>query len=431
MNIAILLLGCIADTYLMYLFFSHYFDEHKFLAESKIRYIFYIMFAGIWFVLNLLGNGDYNLFISAALIFLYVVVILQGKYGYKLLCYVLLFVIQFGCEFLFMLIFQPDAESYKNSSDTAFQIIAIKFLTYLIIILIAQFTGRIKAKISRKILLMYLCFPVASITVMIINFYAGTYQVLSERMKILVLFGYCFLFVGNIVVFYAFYLYSERLEETLEQQLVLTKQEADLMLYNKVMQMNEMQKELVHNTKHHLFLIRKYAAQNDVESILQMTTQLSEEIKENERMIFTTNSVLNDILNEKYAEARKYGIDADFYVEPGVIMERISPVDLSSMLGNLLDNAIRAAKSCIDKKIIKVYVYMQDVDGFCVVKIMNGYSGLLQYEDENLKSTKDDEGIHGVGIQSVKRLAEKYEGTLVCNLKENVFEAVLILSTVS
>ena len=71
MNIAILLFGCIADTYLMYLFFSHYFEEQKLLADSKMRYLFYIMFAGIWFVSNLLGNGDYNLFISAALIFLY------------------------------------------------------------------------------------------------------------------------------------------------------------------------------------------------------------------------------------------------------------------------------------------------------------------------------------------------------------------------
>ena len=141
--------------------------------------------------------------------------------------------------------------------------------------------------------------------------------------------------------------------------------------------MNERQKELVHNTKHHLLLIRKYAAQNDVESILQMTAQLSEEMRESESMIFTTNSVLNAVLNEKYAEAIKYGIRAEFYVEPGVVVERISPVDLISMLGNLLDNAIRAAKSCADEKFIKVYVYMQDVSGFCVIKVINGYSEAL------------------------------------------------------
>lgn len=431
MNIAILLLGCIADTYLMYLFFSHYFDEHKFLAESKMRCIFYFMFVGIWFVSNLFGNGDYNLLISATLIFLYVVVFLQGKYGYKVLCYILLFVIQFGCEFLFMLIFQPDAESYKNSSDTAFQMIAVKFLTYLIILLATQFTGRVKTKISKKILLMYLFLPVASITVMIVNFYAGIYQAVSVKMKIPILLGYCFLFVGNVVVFYAFHLYSEKLEETLEQQLLLTKNEADLKLYHKVMQMNEMQKELVHNAKHHLLLIRKYAIENDVKSILQMTTQLSEEIRENDKMIFTTNSVLNTILNEKYTEAIKYGIKAEFYVEPGVLLDCIPPVDLISMLGNLLDNAIRAAKSCTDEKFIKVYVYMQDVSGFCVVKVINGYSDMLLYEEQKLKSTKKKDGIHGIGIQSVSRLAEKYGGTLECTPKGKIFEAVLILSTVS
>lgn len=428
-NVVILLLGCIVDTYLMYLFFSNYFDERKFLANSKIRYIFYLVFAGVWFTANWMGNGDYNLIISAALIFAYVMIFLNGKYGYKMVCYVLLFIIQFGCEFLFMLVFQPDVESYKNSADTAYQMLIIKFLTYFIIILITQFTGRVKVRLSRKILFMYLCLPCASIIIMVMNFYGGAYQSMSEKMKIPILLGYCFLFVGNVVVFFAFYLHSEKLAETLEQQIVLTKQEADLMLYNKMVQMNELQKELVHNTKHYFILIRKYANERDMESILQVTEQLSQEIKESDRMIFTTNSVLNAILNEKYAEASKFGIETEFYVEPGVMVEQIASVDLISMVGNLLDNAIYAAKICKEKKFVKVYVYMQDVDGFCVVKVINGFSNKLLYKNNHLKSTKRENGIHGIGIRSINRLAEKYGGILVCTPKGNIFEAVLILST--
>lgn len=429
MNIAILLLGCIVDTYLMYLFFSHYFDERRFFANSKIKYIFYIAFACTWFIANLLGDGDYNLFISAILIFGYIMTILEGKYFYKLFYYMLLFVIQFGCEFLFMLFFQPHAESYKNSLDTALQMLAIKFLTYLIIVLITQFTGKVKRKMSGKILVMYLCLPIASITVMIVNFYAGTYQRMPEKMKIPVLLGFCFLFVGNVVISYAFYLHSQNVADMLEQQVVLTKQEADLLLYNRVMQMNEAQRELAHNTKHHLLLISKYASENNVESILKMTTQLSEEMKENDKKIFTTNSVLNAILNEKYAEAAENGIKADFYVEPGVNIEQVSAIDLVSMVGNILDNAIRAANSCTEKKFIKVYVYMQEIGGFCVVKVVNGFSDKLVYENGRLKSTKKEKGIHGIGVRSVSRLAEKYGGTFVCSPKGSVFEAILLLST--
>ena len=424
-------MSCIADTYLMYLFFSYYFDECVILARSKGRHIFYVIFASVWFVSNLLENGNYNLFISATLIFLYVMLILQGRYYYKLLCYLLLFVIQFGCEFLFMLLFQPDAESYKNSLNTAFQMIIIKFFSFLIIVLITQFTGRVKMKISRRIFLMYLCLPIASISLMIANFYAGINRAVSERLKILILLGYAFLFVGNIVVFYAFYLHFKTMEETVNQKSILTKQEADIKLYNKVIQMNEKQKELVHNAKHYFVLIKEYAVQNDVESILQMITQLSEEIRENEKMIFTKNSVLNAILNEKYEEAQKYGIDADFYVEPGISIESISSVDLICMVGNLLDNALRAARSCIGKKFVKVYVYMQDVDGFCVVKVVNGFSEKLQYKNEKLQTTKSENGIHGIGIQSVERLADKYGGMLVCIPNDNIFEAILILSTIS
>lgn len=238
-NNIMLLFGCVADTYLMYLFFSHYFEECRLLRKSKVRSIFYVIFAGIWFISNLFGNGDCNLIISAILIFLYAVMILQGKWGYKLLCYAVLFGIQFGCEFLFMLIFHPDEEAYKNSFNTEFQMLVIKFLTYLMIIFVTQFVGKAKTMMSRKTLLMYLCLPTAGITVMITNFYAGTYDLLTKRMRAAVLLAYAFLFLGNIVIFYAFQLYSQKAEETLNQRLLIIKQEADLMLYNKVEQMNE------------------------------------------------------------------------------------------------------------------------------------------------------------------------------------------------
>ena len=39
----------------------------------------------------------------------------------------------------------------------------------------------------------------------------------------------------------------------------------------------------------------------------------------------------------------KQGIHTAFYVEPGVLLQHVAPMDLISMLGNLLDNAIRAS----------------------------------------------------------------------------------------
>lgn len=428
-NTIMLLLSCIADTYLMCLFFLHFLEERKFLANRTRKYIFYTIFIGAWFLGNILGNGDYNLIVSGSLILAYTLFILSGKWQYKLFCFVLLIIIQFGCEFLFMIIFQPHSEAYKSSPDIFVQLVAIKFLTYIVIILVTQFIGKSNKRMSGNILALYLCLPIASITVMVVNYYTGVYRTMTERMIIPVLLGYCFLFVGNVVVFYAFHIHSENLAELMEQQVLLTKQEADLALYNRAAQMDESQKELIHNTKHYISLMRKYAKEENIEAILNMTSQLSGEIEAVDKKIFTNNAILNTVLNEKYEEAIRHEIEVDFYVEPGIVLEHVSAIDLVCMVGNLLDNAIRAASMCTGKKFVKAYVYMQDIGGFCVVKVVNGFSNELLYEDGVLKTTKKEKGIHGIGVRSVNRLAEEYGGMLVCTPKGNLFEAILMLST--
>ncbi len=54
----------------------------------------------------------------------------------------------------------------------------------------------------------------------------------------------------------------------------------------------------------------------------------------------------------------------------------MAPMDLISMLGNLLDNAIRAAAETQGEKYIKSYIYMKEVGGFCVIKITNPFENI-------------------------------------------------------
>ncbi len=101
------------------------------------------------------------------------------------------------------------------------------------------------------------------------------------------------------------------------------------------------------------------------------------------------------------------------------------------MLENLLDNALRAAAESKDSRYVKVYIFMQEIGAFCVIKIINGFCGKIIMKDEEFKTTKTDSGLHGIGIKSVNRMAEKYGGYLTCSIKENIFEAVLLLSSLA
>lgn len=55
---------------------------------------------------------------------------------------------------------------------------------------------------------------------------------------------------------------------------------------------------------------------------------------------------------------------------------------------------------------------MQKQNSLCVIKIVNDYKGELIREGNQLRTTKKETGIRGVGIKSVNRVAEKYNGIL-------------------
>ena len=237
------------------------------------------------------------------------------------------------------------------------------------------------------------------------------------------------LFLGNVMSFYAFERYSERLYETMEQNIVIIKQKKDLEYYMQISEIDKKQKELIHNITNQIKMIYVFAKDGNTKAILELTDSIGAEMEKDSRMVYCDNPVLNSLLNEKRREAGKQGIHADFYVEPGVLLQHVAPMDLISMLGNLLDNAIRAAAETQGEKYIKSYIYMKEVGGFCVIKITNPFENIKHTQDGDFATTKKDDGMHGIGLHSVRRIAEKYGGCLMCTAEDKTFETVLLIST--
>ena len=51
----------------------------------------------------------------------------------------------------------------------------------------------------------------------------------------------------------------------------------------------------------------------------------------------------------------------------------------------------------------------------------------LQYENGELLTIKTDKHFHGIGMKSVKKIVEKYEGQLEYDNKQNIFEVSITL----
>ena len=430
MKVLSVVISRIIDVYLFHLFFQNYFSKRKFFADSVLKEkSCQIGIVILLTICNLLGNGDVNILITPALFFLYTVLEFQGKVCYRLLCFATMFCVLCGCEFLFMLLVHPDASDYKNSTLIMILMLVIKFLTYILVLITNQAIGKRKRIQDYKIFIMYMMIPAASLFVMIIVFYSGVVHHMAGYASAFLGCSFAVLFLGNVMSFYAFERYSERLYETMEQNIVIIKQKKDLEYYMQISEIDKKQKELIHNITNQIKMIYVFAKDGNTKAILELTDSIGEEMEKDSRMVYCDNPVLNSLLNEKRREAWKQGIHTDFYVEPGVLLQHVAPMDLISMLGNLLDNAIRAAAETQGEKYIKSYIYMKEVGGFCVIKITNPFENIKHTQDGDFATTKKDDGMHGIGLHSVRRIAEKYGGCLMCTAADKTFETVLLIST--
>ena len=427
------ILGCALEVYLLQFFFSNYFEKRQIFKESVFLMLFVqIITVLLEFVCNCWGNLNYNLIIIPVIFFTYMVVMFKGRLGHQILCYFMFLFIVDGCEFIFIMIVNPDIDHFDRSDFSyALQTLLVKFVSYIIMLIINQIVGRRKRIHDIKILVMYMFIPISSCMVVIATYYSVIGQALLARERLVLTMSYCFLILGNIVSFYAFESYSERLFQNMQQNVVIVRQKKDLEYYMQIAKSEGMQKELIHDINNYIKMINRFAKLKDYQSILKLSGDIRDEMEDSLRKIYCNNSILNTMLNEKQEEAERCGVSTKFYVEPGVVLDMVSPADLIAMLGNLIDNAIRAASEAEKEKFVKVSIYMHKVGGFCVVKIVNSFEHLIRDESGGFLSTQEDEGVHGIGIQNVERLAEKYGGYLNCEAKEETkeFEVVLLIST--
>ena len=101
----------------------------------------------------------------------------------------------------------------------------------------------------------------------------------------------------------------------------------------------------------------------------------------------------------------------------------IEPFDLNIVFSNLLDNAIEAIRK-VDNPFLHVRVKQRA--GRFVLEIVNSYTGEIEAQDKMLKTSKENQEFHGIGLKNVKGVLEKYNGMLEIDYADNVFHSVAI-----
>ncbi len=140
--------------------------------------------------------------------------------------------------------------------------------------------------------------------------------------------------------------------------------------------------------------------------------------------IITGNDALDVILTEKAMECNAHGIVMNCMVD-GKLFDFIREVDLYTMFGNALDNAMEAVKDLnADRRVISLTSSI--LGDMFSISIRNYYNTDLEFEDGLPLTTKEDKDRHGYGMLSIKKIVESYGGNIQVAVRDGVFNLTLL-----
>ncbi len=426
---SILLCSGMAEIYMLYDFFDNLFEVKEGFAGRKRR-IPYIFAVCLLFCINLFENTYLNLFGAPILFFLYVSVQFQASAGSRIL-HVLIVdsIIVCGEVILTILVEVPPrlmrAGAIGNLAEIPWQLLTAKLITYMILIMIKQLSKRSKYRIPKYMFFIYISQSIASLAIMMLSYYANQNISMSENFKICMTVGFAILIFGNAGMFYAWNRYAFQMSVNMEQKMTIVRQNAETEYYRQAAKTDQHQRAMIHDMVHYLKTIGELAKEERCEKILEIVKDTTGEISHAATAYYSSNPVLNAVLNEKKQEGEKRGLHMDIYVEPGLCTEGLSDRDIICIAGNLLENSVRAASECGEEGYVQVRAFMQK--GAFVLKVTNPYRRELKSYHKFLFTTKKEVGFHGIGLKNVERTAAKYNGFLEWGAKERIFTASVVL----
>lgn len=188
-----------------------------------------------------------------------------------------------------------------------------------------------------------------------------------------------------------------------------------------IQNMYRQMQEWRHDYRNHIQNM-KNRLDGDQGELEQYLDELADDLTQTDTSIQTGNVMADAVLNSKLsvAEQKSIQLNVKAHIPKGIEM---TDVEMCSVLGNLLDNAIEACEKLpCDKRFLRVYI--DKFKGQFYLSVQNS-SPSIQRDKGIFRTTKA--GNHGFGLFRIDRIAKKYGGYVNRQYEEGVFATELLL----
>lgn len=416
------------SVYTVFIYFGAFY-EFKYRKAS-----YYIVSGGLFMIVlwicSLFGNVCINFLVPIAVTVGFVFVFYKGEkltQMARIFAFYLIIVISETFVFLFVNIFDNftlQELSWEKISNIQYALISsmFKFMIFNLIIQL-HINGKNVNKTLFKDFLLIVPATGIYMTATMLVFIQG--YIINEFKPIVdISIGAAWLLLSFIIVY--FFTIARKLAKIEQEQALIKRQgKMEMERYQELVKMQQNMKVIWHDISNHIECTKWLMTNNRTEAG-EYLNLLETMVEVYSPVAFSENTVVDAVLCGKLSKAKEMGI----HTEVNLNMEKniaIDQIDLCSIFSNSLDNAIEASNIVKGKKAIKLTAVRDS--GFLLIQIINtavdaGKRDLYG----NIVTGKKDKDRHGVGLKSISKVAEKYDGYMNTTFENGMFKLSILLN---
>jgi len=177
-------------------------------------------------------------------------------------------------------------------------------------------------------------------------------------------------------------------------------------------------RQLKHDYANHMSVIASMAERDELEEIQQYMQTYGGEYCNIDRYAVTGHDALDSLLSYKLMTCREENIDTRIKAVADLRSVALTPFEISSLFGNMLDNAINACRQLdIDRRWIRLDITTKG-DMLCI-----------EMENSMASDTREKraDGEHGMGLPRIKSIVEAHQGSIILSPKEDRYVVKILL----
>lgn len=295
----------------------------------------------------------------------------------------------------------------------------ITSLTLLLIVFIFERTLLVEKDIKLPIFYQITLGLVPFVSIGIIYFVVHS----AAEMKAMIISVIIGFFLINILIFYLYHSLIEYYSACLEKKMFEQMVEVYAYQLDLVQESQNRVKALRHDLKHHIIELTSMAKKKGNGEMQTYLENMEKFMLNPNEYVVTGNQNIDGVLNYMLQKANEILDVVNIKIN---IPEQLflNNFNICVIVGNLLDNAIKAASQTQEKFLS---INIQTKQGILFIFIENSYSGNIVEENHKIITSQKDIAIHGIGLENVRKVVEMSSGDMKVNYSSTRFDVEILL----